>query len=201
MCHPTWLEHMWSGRVLTYQNSTTWAICLQKMWWHRQETAIPQRLLLLINLLIFSTKSDMCPLLKTRHITKKKSHKVKSSHLVVTYFFRHIWTPVLKGKTTRIFGGTVPESQWLKSLSETLNSILSKKAPSNNAPLVNKWTAGEQWWTADQMSRLKDFFNSVASFLNLCIWWDLFMVNSTSILSPSNLNPSANNSEWISESL
>ena len=67
--------------------------------------------LLLINLLMFSTKSDMCPLLKTRHITKKKSHKVKSSQLVVTYFFRHIWTPVLKGKTTRIFGGTVPESQ------------------------------------------------------------------------------------------
>ena len=138
----------------------------------------------------------MCPLLKTRHITKKKSHKVKSSQLVVTYFFRHIWTPVLGGKTTRIFGGTVPESQWLKSLSETLNSILSKKAPSNNAPLVNKWTAGEKWWTADQMSRLKDFFNFVPSFMKLvdmwdCSWWILLL-----FLSPLSLNPSANN-KWV----
>ena len=32
------------ARVLIYQTLTTWAIYLQKMWWYRQETAIPQRL-------------------------------------------------------------------------------------------------------------------------------------------------------------
>ena len=69
-------EYMWSGKKLTYQNSTTWAICLQKMWLYRQDTAIPQRLLLLLNLLICSTKSDMCHYSSQGISLRKKPHKV-----------------------------------------------------------------------------------------------------------------------------
>ena len=42
--------------------------------------------LLLINLLMFSTSSDMCPLLKTRHITKKKSHKVNTPNWLLSIY-------------------------------------------------------------------------------------------------------------------
>ena len=45
------------ARVLIYQTLTTWAIYLQKMWWYRQETAIPQRFFApnqLVNVLVLS---------------------------------------------------------------------------------------------------------------------------------------------------
>ena len=81
------------------------------------------------------------------------------------------------GKTIRIFGGTVPWVKVTKDLfSEILASILSK-APFNDGP-PNRWG-------------FERFYNSVASFLNLWIWSDLFIGKFYFLLlSPPNLNPS-----------
>ena len=77
--------------------------------------------------------------------------------------------------------------------SGNLTSILSKKAPSNNAPLVNKWTAGEKMMDRRPDEPFERFFQLCPFVHETCEYVRLFMVDSAPILSPLSLSSSANN--------